>query len=179
MAFPIEFTLASQNLTLRAPREEDIPHIFSATRYPGFNDGMQWAPPESMGELFPNLHAHIEAWKKAEAFGFVITERESEKFLGRISLRPTQDTGTWDIGYWTHPENQRKGIMTEAIGRVLQFAEEELKAKDVVAAYATWNKASQRVLEKNGFIYLKHLPKGFKKKGKWVPENLMIHKFKR
>lgn len=178
MPYPLDFRISGPELTLRAPSEADIPIIFAATRYPGFNDGMVWDPPKNMDELRPNLAAHLEAWKKGEAFGFAIEDTQSGKFLGRISLRPTQDRGSWDVGYWTHPEMQGRGIMTQSVSMVIGFAFKELHARELVAAYAVWNKASQKVLEKNGFIYLKHVPKGFKKKGKWVEENLMIRRRK-
>ena len=178
MKFPLslDFTLESERLQLRAPREEDIPYIFEATRVKGFNDGMQWEPPFHPDELLPPLNAHLGAWVEGTAFGFAIEDRSTGEFLGRISIRPTQEENCWDIGYWTHPKAQGKGIMTEAVATVLTFAYEELQVTEVVAAYAVWNKASQRVLEKNGFVYLSHLPKGFQKHGKGIAETLMIRR---
>ena len=39
---PETTTIHTENYRLRIPDESDIDFVFSATRYAGFNDGMQW-----------------------------------------------------------------------------------------------------------------------------------------
>lgn len=89
-------------------------------------------------------------------------------------MRPYLGTCTiWNIGFWTHPESQRQGIMTESVHAILRFGFEELLATRIEACHAIWNKASEKVLERNGMKFVRYIPQGFKKKGQWIDENLL------
>jgi len=88
-------------------------------------------------------------------------------------IRSEETPGEWEIGFWTHPKFQSKGYMSEAIVLILDFGFTQLKASRIQACYALWNKASEAVLQKNSFEFIKYLPEGFFKDGKWVEENLV------
>ena len=169
--FALSFTLQTSRYLLRAPKEADIPHIFSATRYAGFNDGMQWEPPEKEEECYPSLKRSIARWQAGKSYTFTIVKKGEDKLLGRIEIRQTEAPNIWGVGFWTHPSMQKHGLMSECLSVVLKFGFEELKAKEITAAYATWNKASEKVLHNNGMEFVRHLEKGFEKRGKWVAEN--------
>lgn len=169
---PLTTTLQTERLILRKPSLADFPHIFSATRYEGFNDGMPWEPPKEESELMEPFKRGIKAWECQEGFGFSIYEKNNQDFIGRISIRKEEDE-IWNIGFWTHPLQQKKGYMTEAVGAILQFGFEQLNAERIEACYALWNKASEQVLKKNGMDFIEYIEKGFMKKGLWVEENLV------
>ncbi|GAB5554335.1 MAG: GNAT family N-acetyltransferase [Saprospiraceae bacterium] len=166
--------LESQRLHLRQPSEVDVPHVFSATRFSGFNDGMLWEPPDHPDEILAVLPKTLQAWTEGSGFAFSIYQKSDDTFLGRISIRATPDSSVWNVGFWSHPAQQGKGVMTEALHTILQFGFQIIKAQSIEAEYATWNKASERVLSKNGFQFVEHIPKGFQKHGVWVPENKVV-----
>jgi ribosomal-protein-alanine N-acetyltransferase len=168
-----DYQLKSPVICLRQPSEADVPHVFSATRFPGFNDGMLWEPPEHRDEILAVLPRTLKAWAEGRGFAFSIYAIEDDAFLGRISIRAIPDSLVWNVGFWTHPLQQGKGIMTQALALILEFGFQTLKAQRIEAEYATWNIASERVLQKNGFHFIKHIPQGFQKDGKWVAENAM------
>ena len=168
-----DFFITTAQLKLRIPEKKDVMHVFSATRKPGFNDGMPWEPPATIEELYPKVQENRDAWESGHDLNFTIEDRTTVHFLGRISIRLTKDKDVWNIGFWTHPESQNRGIMTEAVEAILSFGFVKLHAKKIEACYALWNKASERVLEKNGFTFQRYIEKGFKKNGKWVEENMM------
>jgi len=64
--------------------------------------------------------------------------------------------------------------MTEALKGVLKFGFEELSAVKIEACHALWNKASEKVLKRNGMMFERYLEQGFKKNGQWVEENLLV-----
>ncbi|MFK7946648.1 MAG: GNAT family N-acetyltransferase [Saprospiraceae bacterium] len=167
------YTIETENLLLRIPNESDIPYIFSATRVKGFNDGMQWNPPEKLTDLLAPLKHNHQAWESGEGFGFTITKKGFSMLIGRISIRKTSETNVWNIGFWTHPDAQNQGIMTEAVSGILRFGFEILEAVRIEACYAIWNKASEKVMLKNGMKHVQFIEKGFQKNGKWISENLM------
>ena len=160
---PLDFTLATERLLLRIPRESDIPYVFEASRTPGFNDGMLWDPPAELEELRGPLERAVGGWKDARSYQFTI-EFEGE-FAGRIALRPTDEVGVLDTGYWTHPRFQGRGIMTEALRAIVALAFGRMNAKAVVACYAVWNEPSRRVMERVGFRTTEIVPGGFVKGG--------------
>lgn len=157
------FQLETERLFLRIPTLEDIPTIFSATRYKGFNDGMLWNPPENEVACIEPYHNTIKAWESGKGYGFSIDNKVGNIFMGRISIRKEKVVDSWSIGFWMHPNYQGKGYMSEAVKSILTFGFTQLEAKRIEAAYAIWNKASEKVLKKNGFVLLEFIEKGFQK----------------
>lgn len=170
---PTTFEINTANHILAIPQKEDIPFIFEATRYEGFNDGMLWEPPEDISEMEAPHKRSLKVWESGEAFVFSIYHKPDRQFRGRISIRPGRGTNGWNLGFFTHPAFQGKGIMTEAVKAVLHFGFTVLKAEVVDADYAVWNIASEKVLKRNGMKFIEYIEKGFQKKGKWVAENRM------
>jgi [ribosomal protein S5]-alanine N-acetyltransferase len=168
---PQEFTIKTVRCRLRCPSAADIPHIFSATRFAGFNDGMQWEPPQSIKELAEPLSENLRDWDAGTTYCFTIADPVSDKLIGRIGIRKTKHVDGWNLGFWTHPEHQGKGYMTEAVIAILEFGFEELGASQIEASYALWNKSSQRVLEKVGMKLIAYIPHAFQKKGQWIEAN--------
>ncbi len=170
---PKSYRLKTKRFELRIPNSEDIPSVFSATKHKGFNDGMLWEPPEKEEELVEALHRNHKAWELGEGYAFTIIEKGTTKFLGRISIRKTKELNIWNVGFWTHPEVQNQGVMSESLNVIIKFGFEKLLAQRIVACYAMWNKSSEKVLKKNGMKFIRHIEKGFKKKGEWIAENLL------
>src|SRR5208283_2980870 len=174
MRLSLDFKLLTRRCRLRLPDPADIPHTFSATRYPGFNDGMTWDPPASKDELQAPLERNLDAWKAGSAFAFTIEKKEDLTFVGRIVIRQTSSPDLWNIGFWVHPEHQRQGYITEAAQAVVDFGFSILGAKAIEARHAAWNLPSRRVLERIGMVEVEYIPQGFRKRGAWVPEFRML-----
>ena len=168
-----ELILTSQRCVLRYPSLADIPAVFSATRYPGFNDGMVWDPPADAAELIPPFERMSNAWREGRAYTFSIDLADTGQFAGRITIRKQSEAGLWNIGYFTHPEVQGQGLATEAARAILEFGFTVLGASRIEAGHSLWNTASERVLQKIGMTFVRHEPQGFQKKGAWVPENIL------
>lgn len=175
MAMPDNLTLSTARLLLRQPSEADIGPIFKATRTPGFNDGMTWDPPPDEAPLRMHLSHILADWAAGSAYVFSIIDRQEGTLLGRISIRHLEEhaSGVWDLGAFTLPQHQGKGIMSEALGCMVAFGFETLGAIRLEACYARWNKASERVLGKLGFRFSRYVRHGFQKNGHWVAENLL------
>jgi [ribosomal protein S5]-alanine N-acetyltransferase len=115
-----DFTIATTRCLLRYPSVADIPHIFAATRFAGFNDGMLWEPPASLADLEQPLQNNFQGWAAGLNFTFTITDRVTQKFLGRVSIRRMTATDVmWNIGFFTHPQYQGQG--SEAAQAIVQY----------------------------------------------------------
>jgi [ribosomal protein S5]-alanine N-acetyltransferase len=166
-----DLTIQTARCLLRCPSVEDIEHVFSATRFAGFNDGMQWEPPEIIEELDEPLRESLLAWDEGKVFSFTIADPTSNRLLGRIGICKTARPNVWNLGFWTHPEYQGKGCMTESLIAILEFGFSRLDATQIEASYALWNKSSQRVLEKVGMKSVAYIPHAFQKRGHWIEAN--------
>lgn len=174
MDIALDFVLETPRCTLRPPSHDDIPRVFSASRFPGFNDGMTWDPPETVEELQAPLERNLAAWRAGTAYTFAIeTKQLQPAFVGRIVIRQTEGDRLWNFGFWTHPAQQGKGYMTEAATAVVGFGFTQLGAEHIAACHALWNLKSRRVLEKVGMTFVKHVPQGFQKNGVWVAEDCL------
>jgi [ribosomal protein S5]-alanine N-acetyltransferase len=173
---PDDLTIETARCRLRRPSIEDIPDIFAATRFAGFNDGMRWEAPKTMAELEEPFRANAHAWDEGKAFTFTIADLSSNRLLGRIGLRQTNIIDVWDLGFWTHPEYQGRGYMTEAAIAIMAFGFDRLEANSIEASHALWNHSSKRVMEKIGMKFVEYNSQSFLKQGRWVESNKMsIH----
>lgn len=168
---PPSYAIETQRCRLRRPSAEDIPHVYSATQHPGFNDGMLWDPPDSEHDLVEPLCHALEAWDTGKAYSFTIDGLTNHGFLGRISIRPIKAKDAWNIGFWLHPDHQGHGYMRESASALLRLGFIELNAKVIEACCATWNTKSEKVLQVIGMLYQEHIPRGYQKRGQWVPES--------
>lgn len=133
---------------------------------------MLWEPPQTMEELMEFSQAALKAWELGQAYSWTVESRDSQVFLGKISIRKDAEEYVWNIGFWLHPEQQGKGYMTEAVEALLAFGFNILHAKRIEACCALWNIKSENVLKRVVMKFRKYITKGFKKRGKWVEENL-------
>lgn len=168
--------LKTKRCKLRIAKKEDIPFIFSATRYKGFNDGMLWNAPKTESELIKSYENSLTSWRNNKSYSFTICKRFNDEPLGRIIIG-LKSNQVWNIGFWLHPETQGKGYMNEAVEAILKLGFETLGAERIEAYHALWNMKSEKVLRRVGMKFIEHIPQGFMKKGKWIEENkLAINK---
>jgi RimJ/RimL family protein N-acetyltransferase len=72
--------------------------------------------------------------------------------VGDISLVKQED-GRYHLGYWLAEDYWGQGIMSTAVGEVLNTAKKLEKQGKVVSEVKEGNLGSRKVLEKNGFKY--------------------------
>ena len=165
-----DLILKTKRCKLRISKREDIPFVFSATRYEGFNDGMLWDAPDTEAELIESYENGLTSWHNNESYSFTICQRFNNELLGRIviGLKPNR---ICNIGFWLHPEKQGQGYMTEAVEAILKLGFETLNVEKIEACHALWNVKSERVLNRVRMKFIEHIPQGFRKNGEWIEEN--------
>ena len=85
---------------------------------------------------------------------FLIVLKESDRIIGSIDYKYVPKDGTTEVGYGLNPAYWGNGYMTEALTAFLEFGK-GLGIKRVLADTEKSNIASQRVLQKCGFTFLK------------------------
>ena len=93
----------------------------------------------------------------------------NDKVVGNISIEQKTDVYCKDceIGYMLLTDYYSKGIMTEAVRLICEEAFNELDIVRITGLVYAPNTASQRVLEKNGFI-----KEGFQKDAAYKDEKI-------
>lgn len=110
-----------------------------------------------------------ERTKNNQTFYWGISLKDQPNLIGTICLwNFSEDRKKAEIGYELLPEYQRKGIMSEALKAVLDFAFNELHLQEIVAMTHKLNENSKELLLKQGFV----LEEGRKDEG--FPENLVF-----
>lgn len=71
------------------------------------------------------------------------------------------------LSYWVAAEHNGRGLATSAVGELLDVAFTELRLHRVQAETLLHNAASQRVLERNGFVRFGLAPRYLKIAGTW------------
>ena len=90
--------------------------------------------------------------KKKSFYYWSISEKSNTKMIGSVCLwNFSKNKKTAEIGYDLNPKFQQKGIMDEALKRVLEFGFNNLKL-DVIEAFThKENVSSKKLLERNKF----------------------------
>ena len=169
-AIPLDLVLDTPRCILRMVAEDDISFVWSATRYPGFNDSMRWDRPADPQDLLEVQRCDRARWQAGCAYTFTIVLNPMQFRVGRIVLRSEPRPRDWSIGFWIHPEYWGQGLAVEATQAVVTFGFRRLGATTIRAAHAAWNLRSKRVIEKLGMRFVRKIPDGFEKDGAPVAE---------
>ena len=96
-----------------------------------------------------------------------------EELCGSIGIFPMQDVyrKSAEIGYWIGEEYWGKGIAARAVEKIVQYGFENFDIVKIFAGIFSNNRASERVLEKNGFIKEAVLKKAVFKNDEFLDEH--------
>lgn len=124
---------------------------------------------------YPYTLADARSWIKlatTHGLNMVFAIDVDDFAVGAIGIRPGDDIHrhSAEIGYWLGEEYWNRGIVTEAVTAVTQYAFNTLDVVRVHAEVFHWNTASMRVLEKAGFTREGVLHKSVFKDKQWVDE---------
>ncbi len=138
------------NIRLDSLREENLDALVAQA-----NNKKIWM---NLRDMFPHPYS-IENGK-----GFISMVQNDKKnirfaikygdaFAGMIGLFPQDDVYKYnaELGYWIGEEYWGKGIGTKAVQLVCEYCFSETDLNRIFASIFSYNKASMRVLEKNGF----------------------------
>ena len=86
-------------------------------------------------------------------FVFAIALRASNELIGTIGLQIEPTSKKAELGYWVGVPYWNEGYATEAAGRLVEYAFEELSLNRVAACHFARNPASGRVMQKIGMAH--------------------------
>ncbi len=84
---------------------------------------------------------------------WIVINKIANTIVAEIGFKGEPDeNGKVEIGYGTMPDERGKGYMTETVEVIVNWCKQRADIKVVAAETVKGNLASNRVLEKNGFI---------------------------
>jgi RimJ/RimL family protein N-acetyltransferase len=142
--------LETERLLLRPPRAADIGHFMPLLGEYEVAKNLSRAPhPYTEDDACAFIVQAATAWASGTEFIFAVLRKAPGAYIGTCGVHPERD---WEFGYWFGKAYWGCGYATEAVGRLLAFAFEELGAERLTAAWYHDNPASGRVLEKLGCV---------------------------
>jgi RimJ/RimL family protein N-acetyltransferase len=123
----------------------------------------------------PYTRADAESWialcdSQTPAISFAIEVDGS--VVGGIGLVPKDDIyrRSIEIGYWLGEDYWGRGIMTEAVRAMTEYAFNNFDICRIYAGVFEWNLGSMRVLEKAGYEFEARLKNSITKQGQCIDE---------
>ena len=166
--------LETERLILREFRESDAEDLYEYARDPEVGPNAGWKPHESLDEsrgVVKNFIQSGEVW--------AIEDKASHKVIGSIGLhKRTREGYTFDreLGYALSRAYWGRGLMTEAAGRIVQYAFDN-GMKTLLVAHFDFNDRSRRVIEKLGFGKVGHAADSYTRyDGEVLSETIYIRK---
>ena len=150
--------LETNRLLLRRLENSDVKEVFALRSNPST---MKFIPrplvrsDEEALEHIAMINAKID---NNEGINWAITIKGNPRLIGIIGhYRIQPHNYRAEIGYMILPEYYGQGIVTEAIKEVVRFGFEEMNLHSIEAIIDPNNLASERVLQKNGFVKEAHI----------------------
>lgn len=144
--------LETERLYLRTIDENDIEDIYEYSKEKNVGPNAGWKPHENLEETI-NIAKQIFINQEG-VFGIVT--KENNKMIGSIGIindPKRENDKSRMLGYAISEKYWKKGIMTEAVQKVIEYGFVDLKL-DLISAYCyPFNMRSKRILEKNNFQY--------------------------
>jgi len=146
----MSFILETERLLLRPPRATDISSFVRLLNDFGVSKNLSRVPhPYTEDDGCAFIIKVAQGWASREDLAFAIVRKSDSVYIGTCGVHPARN---WEFGYWLGRPYWGQGYATEAGGRVVTFAFEELNAEKLSAGWFSDNPASGRVLEKLGFV---------------------------
>ena len=153
--------LETRRLVVRPLRQDDVPAIqrrfpqWQVVRYLAAR--MPWPyPPDGAASHVAECLEQMA--RREKCYWAIVLKGGPDELIGRIDLWPDDGLSRDQRGFWLDPEFQGQGLMTEAAGRVTEFAFIDLGWPHLWLSNAEANGASGRIKEKQGAQLIDRAP---------------------
>ncbi|MBN8827716.1 MAG: GNAT family N-acetyltransferase [Sphingobacteriia bacterium] len=147
--------LEAERVILREWKEEDVEPFAKINQDPKVMEFMpKLLTKQEVNEWIERIKLHF----KNNNFGMFACElKETKKFIGYIGLQNVAFEASFtpcvEVAWRLASDHWGKGLATEGAKRVLEFAFNDLKLKEVLAFTVPKNLPSRRVMEKLGMTH--------------------------
>lgn len=150
--------LETDRLIIREWSEMDLEDFFEYAKVEGVGQMAGWNPHTSIQESKTILEMFIKGKKT-----FALELKENHKVIGSLGIETLsvslsdeyENLVGREIGYVLSKDYWGKGLMPEAVNRVIKFCFEKENYDYLMCSHSVINSQSKRVIEKSGFRFIK------------------------
>ena len=150
--------LETDRLIIREWSEMDLEDFFEYAKVDGVGQMAGWNPHTSIQESKTILEMFIKGKKT-----FALELKENHKVIGSLGLETLslslsdeyENLVGREIGYVLSKDYWGKGLMPEAVNRVIKFCFEKENYDYLMCSHSVINSQSKKVIEKSGFRFVK------------------------
>ena len=165
--------LETQRLRLRKLTMRDAQDIFDYSRDPLVAKHVLWDAHRTIGESRAYLRYMLRKYRMGEPASWGIEFKATGRIIGTIGYMWIQtDHAAAEVGYSLSRGYWGQGIMTEALGAVIEYAFTALHLNRVEAIHEIDNPASGAVMRKCGMQLEGRLRQKLRNKGQYVDVDL-------
>ncbi len=164
--------MTTNRFLLRQFTDNDLQNVYKGLSLPEVIKyyGISYASLEATKEQI-SWFSQLE--KDETGIWWAIESFENQEFCGAIGFNNlNKQHKRAEIGFWLLPESWGKGIMSEVLPLVSQYAFENLGLHRIEAQVETENLACQNVMKKNNFLFEGTLKEYEFKEGKYISLDL-------
>jgi len=144
--------ISTERLHLREIKQEDAQSIYKLLSNPEVIKHDTFELFTDIGQAHDLIRHFNNGFEQKRAIFWGITLKTESEIIGFCKCEIEVAKIRADLGYDLSPEYWNRGIMTEALGAIIDFAFSNLDVNRIEAAVSTENNASIRVLEKAGLV---------------------------
>ena len=146
--------LKTDRLLLRRISQDDVPEIFFLRSNESVLQFIGKEPATTLKDAQDFIQMIDDGIKKNETIMWGIAIKENPaKLIGTICYWSMQkENYRAEIGYMLHPDHWRKGIMKEAILKIIEYGFRSMKLHSIEARIHADNAVSAAILEATGFV---------------------------
>lgn len=147
--------LKTERLVLRPLRASDLDDLFEYTQDEETARYVTWNANQTIEQAEQFLNYVLSNYDQGKEAPWAIVWKETGKMIGTIDFIHLllDDNKQTELGYALSRQFWGKGIVTEAVARVMAYGFEELKLERIQARCMEQNIGSARVMEKVGMTY--------------------------
>lgn len=148
-------TIETSRLILRKAQMDDAQAMFrNWASDPEVTKFLTWPTYENVETAYPILEMWTQEYEKPDFYQWMIVLKQIGEPIGSISaVRQRDDIGQAEIGYCIGRRWWHNGIMSEALGAVIDFLFSEVGMNRIEAKHDTNNPHSGGVMRKCGMKY--------------------------
>lgn len=149
--------LTTERMILRPWKQTDLDDFFEYASVDGVGQMAGWNPHKTKEETQMILDSFVN---KKKTFALVF----EGKVIGSLGIEEYNEENYPEfdklsgrsIGYVLSKDYWGQGLMPEAVNAVIKYLLDEVKLDFILVSHFEWNNQSRRVIEKNGFEFIKN-----------------------
>ncbi len=146
--------LESERLFFRSIKRSDLNDIYEYSSNPSTSQYLLWRPHADVDETKEFINIVLSKYKSGDYNDWAIVYKETGKMIGTCGFtKIDEENRVAEIGYVLNPRYWGRGIATEAVKKVLEFAFDVMNFNRVEAKFMFGNDASLKVMKKVGMTF--------------------------